>query len=355
MNHLLQQLKDVRAEGCITICLNTHRTKPDYLKDPLLLKNLVKEAEKKLYELLDKRRAKSLAERLHQLAGRIDHSYNLESLILFVNTDISEFVRLPVQVTDRAVVDHTFATRDLVRAIRKQAEYYVLVISRDQVRLLEASNDRLVSEYGSPFPLSNKSFYSTDKLALSMAKGTDNLVEEFFNQVDKIVQERTKENSLPFVIVTEERNRFHYEKVTDKNRIIGHLNQNRDGDKAQNIVKEAWKIVKKVNEERIRKRKQELRDAVTKQTFLTDLNDIWRAVNEGRGQTVFASKDYFQPARIDNGVIIPADELSLTAPGFVDDIIDDIIEINLKYGGDAVFLEDEMMKKYNGVALVTRY
>ena len=110
---------------------------------------------------------------------------------------------------------------------------------------------------------------------------TRDLVEEFFNQVDKIVQERTKENPLPFILVTEERNRFHYEKVTDKNRIIGHMNQNRDGDKAQNIVKEAWKIVKKLNEERIRQRNQELRDAV--------------------------------------------------------------------------FLDDEVMKKYNGVALVTRY
>lgn len=355
MNHLLKQLKDIQTEGCITICLNTHRTKPGYLKDAILLKNLVREVEKKLFDLLDKRHAKKLMGRLNALADRIDHSHNLESLILFVNDELAEYVKLPIEVTDRAVVDKTFATRELIRGIHRQAEYYILVISRDQARLIEAGNDRLIKENDSPFPLTNNSFFATDKLSLSMAKGTDNLIEEFFNQVDKVFQEQTRDNPLPVILVTEERNRFHYEKVTDRNRLIGHLNQNRDNEKAQNIVKEAWKIVREVNEERINSRKKELLTAVTGQNFLSDLNDIWRAVNEGRGRTVFASQDYFQPARIENGRVIPVDDLPVGTPGFVDDFVDEIIEINMKHGGDAVFLADNQMVKFGGIALVTRY
>jgi hypothetical protein len=355
MNHLLKQLKDIRAEGCVSLCLNTHRTKPGYLKDAILLKNLLREAEKKLPDVLDKRKAKKLIERMNTLAESIDHSHNLESLIIFINEEVAEYIRLPIEVTDRAVVDNTFATRDLVRALHRQAEYYVLVISRNQARLIEAANDRLIGEAGPPFPVQNKSLYATDKLSLSMARGTDNLIEEFFNQVDKVVQEQTKHNPMPIILVTEERNRFHYEKVTDKNKLIGHLNQNRDAEKAQNIVRDAWKIVKEVNEKRIRQRKEELREAVARQNFLTDLSEIWLAVNEGRGKTVFVSADYFQPARIVNGRVILAEELPVDTPGFVDDIVDEIIEINLKHGGDTVFLPGSQMEKFGGVALVTRY
>ncbi len=48
MNTTLKKLKNINSENCITIILNTHRTKPGYLKDELTLKNLIKEAEDRL-------------------------------------------------------------------------------------------------------------------------------------------------------------------------------------------------------------------------------------------------------------------------------------------------------------------
>lgn len=38
MNTTLKKLKNINSENCITIILNTHRTKPGYLKDELPLK-----------------------------------------------------------------------------------------------------------------------------------------------------------------------------------------------------------------------------------------------------------------------------------------------------------------------------
>jgi len=55
MNQVLQKVKNVKKEGCVSIILNTHRTKPDNVKDEKKLKNLVKEAEKRLYNQYEKR------------------------------------------------------------------------------------------------------------------------------------------------------------------------------------------------------------------------------------------------------------------------------------------------------------
>ncbi|MDX1782740.1 MAG: hypothetical protein R3361_01125 [Aequorivita vladivostokensis] len=115
MNTTLKKLKNIYSENCNTIILNTHRTKPGYLKDELTLKNLIKEAEDRLMADTSKRDATALADKLKTLAAQIDHSHNLESLLLFVNHDIAEFTRLPIQVTDRVIIDNTFTTRDLVR------------------------------------------------------------------------------------------------------------------------------------------------------------------------------------------------------------------------------------------------
>src|SRR5690554_2957686 len=126
MNNKLKELKGVISESCVSIILNTHRTMPDNQKDALTLKNLVKEAEERLLNNESKRDAKALVGRLRNLESTIDHSQNLESLILFVNEDIAELVRLPVVVENRVVIDHTFATRDLVRALHVETNYFVL-------------------------------------------------------------------------------------------------------------------------------------------------------------------------------------------------------------------------------------
>ena len=185
MDNTLKGLKDIVSENCITVILNTHRTKPDNQKDPILLKNLIKEAEQRLLADENKKDAQKLIQRLAELESKIDHSHNLESLILFVNEDIAEYTRLPIAVENRVVIDHTFATRDLVRALHLETSYYVLVLSRQVVHFIEAFNDKVVAEAGSPFPIENNEFYSTHKAELSNASRQTSLVAEFFNRVDK--------------------------------------------------------------------------------------------------------------------------------------------------------------------------
>src|SRR5690606_35195093 len=152
----LKKLKNLTSENSISIILNTHRTFPDNQKDALQLKNLVKETKNRLLSDFPEKEVADLIERLNTLADSIDHRQNLESLILFVSKEVAEFVRLPIPVEDRVVIDHTFATRDLIRGLHHQTNYYILVLNQDEARLIEASNDKVVKELGSPFPFKNE-------------------------------------------------------------------------------------------------------------------------------------------------------------------------------------------------------
>lgn len=356
MNDTLKTLKDVQSECCITIILNTHRTKPDNKRDPILLKNLAKEAEERLLNDYDKRFARNLVEKMNKLVDSIDHQFNLESMALFISEGFAEYVRMPIAVEDRVTIDSTFATRDIVRAIHQQEAYYVLVLSRDVVRLIEASNDKVAQEVGKPFPFDKKGLYTTDKLQMTMNQGSDNLIEEFFNRVDKAFHTVWEKNPLPVLVCTEERNLHHYLKVADKKHlVIGHLNKNRLDEKAHHIIPEAWPIVHEANIERNNQRIAELKTAVGTGKFLSDFNHIWQAIHGGRGQTLFVQRGYFQPAILNDGVIelVPLEQAN--QPNVVDDIIDEMIEANMLFGGDVVFLPEELLKDFQGLALVTRY
>ena len=275
--------------------------------------------------------------------------------MLFVNSDFAEFTRLPIKVTDRAIIDNTFATRDLVRAMHQEAGYYVLVLSRQKARLIEAHNDKVVKEFQDDYPI-DSTLYATDKVKLSTAKGQDNLTEEFFNQVDKLVVETVKVNPMPIILATETRNFEHYKKIADRKELIaGHINRNRDDEAPHHIITDAWKVMQKLIKEKQGARIEELEKAVSQGKFLSDMTEMWKALNEGRGQTLFVKRGYFQPAIIDNNSIKLVNEIEVGQKSIVDDIVDEMIEVNLSYGGDTVFLKGDELKDFQNLALIVRY
>lgn len=357
MNINIKDLKDIRSENCITIILTTHRTKPEYLNDGLRLKNLIKEVETRLMADTNKKDAEKLLQRVNDLANSIDHSHNMESLILFVNEDIAEYVRLPINVEDRVVIDETFHTRDLVRALHLETHYYVLVLSQDKIRMIEAINDKAVREVGKPFPFENVIYHSANRAARAVPSKQTNLIVEFFNQADKKVNEVRKENPLPILLCGLEENRNHYMKIADRPQTIlnVHINKNKINDPVHSIMADAWEVMKDYVVKRNNERKEELRKAVTENKFLSDTNEIWKAIFEGRIQTLFIEQGLFQPAVIENDEIKYVSDDRRTEAGVMDDIYDEMIEANMDFGGEVVFLPKGELEKFNGFGAITRY
>ncbi len=354
MDTTLDQLKEVTSDCCVTIMLQTHRTIPENNQDPILLKNLVREAEDRLGDY-NKETAGIVKEKLNKLADSIDHRFNLESLVLFVNEKIAEFVRLPVTTENKVIIDNRFATRDLVRAMNRLTPYYVLVLSRDRARLIEALNDKVTREVTNGFPMVNNFTVQTASGEAELLNQQQSAANDFFNTVDKQLVEIKKTDKFPVIICTDESNYSEYLKVANnKEFIAGFVSGNRDMDTAHNIIKEVWPVVKQLNEEKKKQRLEELSMAMSSHNVLVDFNDIWKAIGEGRGRTLFVKQGYSQPVKLENDTIeiMPSgkeDEAN------VHDIIDEMIEKNLQFGGDAVFINDDGLKDYQGLALVTRY
>lgn len=352
---LLNKVKSIKKEACVSIIMNTHRTKPDNQKDEIKLKNLIQDTENKLNEKYDKRLVWAIMENINKLANSINHNFNLESLIIYANDDFAELTRLPIEVENRVIIDNNFVTRDLIRSMHSESAYYVLVLSRQQARLIEAYGDKVVKEFKGEFPITN-TLYTTNRAKLSTNKGQDNLIEEFFNRVDKEVLASLKDHSLPLMLATETRNFSHYQKIADKKEfIIGYVNGNKDDETAQKIVVDAWVEMLPMIKEKNTLRVAELKKAVSEGKYLSDINEVWNAMQYGKGKTLFVKCGYFQPVIIEDNHIKLTDASSQEEVNYLDDVIDDMIELNMAFGGDVVFVEGDELDKFNGLALLTRY
>lgn len=355
---ILDRLINIKAPVCVSVILTTHRTHPENQKDSIQLKNLISETNQRLQNEFDAGIAARYTEKLNKIAESIDHSHNDKGLMLFVNDDIAEYLRLPMEVTDRVIIDDTFATRPIVRALKMDSDYLILVLSRGSARLLQASSDMLVAEIkDDAFPITDNELQTATRQEAASAGRVTNLMQEFFNRIDKAVNNARKDNPLPVVVYSEQSNYHHFMLTADHpNTILGHVLLQNFDESGANLVKEVWPAIKEMTVSKNRARIAELKKSISAGNFLSDMNEIWKAVQEGRGKTIFVEEGYHQPATInvdDELTLINTDEISTKYDN--DDIVDDVIEYNLKYGGDVVFLEKGSLENFNKIALVTRY
>lgn len=348
----LKKLKDIHGYPCITILLNTHRTSPENLQDAINLKNLIKEVEQRLSEESSSREMAPYMEKLQDLSGAIDHYHNLDGLAIFVNQDIAEYVRLPISVEPRTVIDHTFATRDLVRAINREGSYFIMTLNQQETHLYEALGPQILREIRGEFPFENgPAALSKEKAAQGL---DDNLLREYFNKVDKAFQEVHKTNPGEVVLVGTERNIGYFYEVTDDDRcIITTWPANFENGKTKKLGEEVWERVQNVTEERRARALEELSQATGQKTLASSLDEIWELVQQGRGDLLVVEEGYFQPVKMEDNRIELVE--NATEPGIVDDIIDEIVEHQLRYKGRVVFMPDGSLEAYDRIALKMRY
>lgn len=351
---IIEKIKNTKAEGCVTIIMNTHQTRPAIQQDMLTLKNLAKEAEERVLSLYDSKTAEAILRQLKNTINTIDFSRNDKSLIFFICAEFGHYLSLPTSVKNRVVIDKTFATRDVYRAMHETTTYYVLALSRKKARLIKAVNDHGEELKNAPFPLFNPE-YNKQRAKLSPDDIEEALIVEFFNNVDKALWEVIHNNDLPVVIASEIRNYNIFSKISRlKNKIIGRVPLLHEEAKVHQIVAEARHLVEKNLEKETKKQLSKLEKAINNQRFLTDYTEVWNAIQQGRGRTLFVKKGFHQPAVFVNGHVALIEKVMKDAPLVVEDIIDEMIEKMINQKGEVVFIDGNHLDRFNGIALIVK-
>jgi hypothetical protein len=98
-----------------------------------------------------------------------------------------------------------------------------------------------------------------------------------------------------------------------------------------------------------------LEDAAGRKKLAIGINNVWREAMHRKGHLLAVEKNFMYPAEH-----IPDDEIQMAVPpyhqfSYVKDAVDDIIEKVLENGGDVEFVDEDVLKNYQHIAMVQHY
>lgn len=351
----LKAIAETQGMPCVTISFNTHRTRPSNQKDELNLKNHVKEAEKRLLEEFPKNEITSLLDHLKNLD--IDVNANKESIHIFVNNEKAEVIRSNWPVAIEGVfVDTSFAIRPLIKNFNREKGYYILMLTLKEVHLYEAENESIVKEViNDDFPFTEANYTMGHLKPLSDSERQDNKIRDFYNVVDKALQRVNHENEKICIVVSTEENFAMLNQVADYPAIYpAYFSIDFNKVHLPDVEKKAWEKVTQLQSADRTKLINEMKEAVSSGHVSTDLQEIYKAVLDGRGDLLIVHQDFQQPVRMtgDRTFDIIQDSKE---PNALDDITSLIAWEVIKKKGQVIFTNQNEIKELGDIVLRTRY
>ncbi|MCX8052075.1 MAG: hypothetical protein N3B17_09320 [Chlorobi bacterium] len=359
----LEQLRSRRGYPLVTIAMPTHRAFPENKQDPIRFKDLVRQVRDRLAQELSKREVERVHEQLATLAERIDWAHTLDGLVVFVGDGIERIVYLPVTVRERAIIDETFATRDLVVAQSRLLHYWVVVLSTDRTRLLEGYGDHLVEVESEHFPLPYEGPRSGDPenplpggFGKDPSKYRDEQYRHYFRRVDEALRRTIGTQHPLLVVIGVERNRALFAEVRSQQyEIVAELDGSMVTATPHEIAKLSAPALESYVERRAVAAVEELARAIKTGLYTCSIAEMWHFSQEGRADLLIVERDYAVAGRWD------ADRRTFTIvedptePGVIDDVVDDIIEATLDHKGRVVFVPPRALSPCEHIAMTLRY
>ncbi|MGB2847890.1 MAG: hypothetical protein WBB12_17000 [Saprospiraceae bacterium] len=351
----LEQLALEKNSPCVTISLNTHRTHPDNTQDEIVLKNLIHEAEERVIQEYGKRDVASLLEKLSTI--HIDVNHNLDSLHIYLSNDTSEVIKSSWPITQNGVhISDRFDIRPLMKSYIRTEEYYILLLSQSGTILYKALNDEIINEVkNDDFPFPDNRHYNTHSDKGSDSKHLDDLVREYLNTIDKAIINIYNETGSNIVVVATEDNYSRLQQVADRPLVYSGLAPiNYNNTTTHHIAKQAWEIIRELQHRRRTEAISDIREAVGQGMVLTDLQEIYQASIDGRGDLLIVHQDFAQPVHMtsDRTFELVGDT---SAKEVIDDITSYIAWEVLSKKGKVFFTEQDEIKDLGAIVLKTRY
>ena len=238
---VIEKLTREQGKALVSISLNTHKSYPDYEKDEIALKNLLKEVNEELTKNYSEIQARVTVNALTNLIAEIDFTRLGKSLHLFVSTETVKVIQseLPILQNTVYVGDH-FKVDTLVQEEQMAQNYLILQLNREDAKMFKARNETIegqITDFNFPFEAEERE----GQIDRSDQKKLDNYIREFFNKVDKAAVKAATCEKKKVVVISTADNYSKLMQVADKPEIYrAHANINYNKTSLHELGKTAY-------------------------------------------------------------------------------------------------------------------
>ncbi len=338
------KLQAMKGYPMVSLLLTTTAAPRMTSKDATSLRALAAEAVSRLRRTEQQPLLGTLQAALASAVEEATASPTSAAIALLVGSDHNELVPLPVTVRDRAVVDTTFATRDLVRSLHRTPRHVVLVFNSGQARLFDGGAGVL-----RPAPTESFPMYPPEKA------GSASISTSFLRRVDTALGVYLRLRPAPLILIGPDRELTAFKGLS---RNTGRLAGTIGGNLARAPLSELARRLQPVLDLYLHSRETEAlqllaaRDRAGK--VVTGVPAAWLAARHERPEMLAVEESLFYPARLsEDGDFLEAAE-DIGSPDVIDDVVDELIELALQRGAWVAVTSDGALVGYDRIALTLR-
>ncbi|MFJ9517387.1 chemotaxis protein [Kitasatospora sp. NPDC101801] len=364
----LRELRAPRPYPAVSLTLPTHRREPDNAQDPVRLRNVLAEAERRIDGDPDiARQARiDLKARLAKAAAEVDLRHTEEGLVLFATTAEHRVWTLPREVPERVVLSDTFLTRNLVAAKAQFQPYWVLAVAADRATLWSGVGESLTEHRADGFPAEPEALewdvQHEERVGDRPSTFQDEETRRFLRTVDTALGDLVATDARPLFLVGLPQAVGLLEEVGSATKgAVGRVLSGGLVNGPDRVLREELRPARAAYAGQEAERVAGLLDeARGRKTFAAGLDEVWEAVREGRVSLVAVEEHYQQTVRLTEGHLAAVGAEAVAEPGSWDrgvreDIVDELVEAALDQGAEVVFLADEVLADHDRIAAVLRY
>jgi len=383
MNATVEQLASGTGFPRISIYFPTHPTFPDWEQDPIRLSNCLKRATTELEEAgID---ADTINALLKQAKDRTKEApfwrYQDNGLAVFIEDGATHWIKLPGAPPELTIVADKFHIRPLIHLLRDRGGFSLLTVSRDGAHFYNASSDGLDEIHLEGLPdgvdeIREGTNFDADVGYHSRGRGSEGggsapkyaalgespedydetILESYTRAIAKGVDTHLAASNAPLVVMALPRTLGRLKQAIDYRETLFDT----DAKDPQSLdAKALLQRALAIAEPKLTKARETLRDQLRSaaggsgERYLTSLEDILRAAEEGRVETVFLDPGKTVWGHFDPGHrVIRIDR----EPGPEnEDLMNLAVLKALATGGDARTLPDDLNGDLGPIAALLRY
>lgn len=376
----LAELADYTADHCISMYLKTHAAGAavNEQMDPIHFKNKLQDIAQQLAQRgMSQSGIQKLLEPGYDLL-RNDGFWRQQSpgLAVFISDGYFKYVRLPLEPQDELMVNHSFTIAPLVPVMLSKEYFYLLVISKKQVKLFKA--DAFGMEYipvsGLPEGLTNeipfdRNVETTFRTGGRGGKGGANFhgigggnnnddkvyVANYLEAADDVIwKEVLHDEHAPLLLAGVEYLIPLYKSVSDYNHIWEDaLTGSHEHEDTATLYAQAKEKMQPYFQQRVQKALEDYGNKSATELTSSIISDVVPAASYGRVAQLFVQKGAHVWGRFDESTA--EIQLHETQQADSEDLMDNAVLMTVLNGGEVFLLEQGQLPAESTIAAIMRY
>ncbi len=346
MNQLLMpahsdELEEVYSYPSVSIIMpfEPKMTSKRALSDSLNAKIL--KAEQGLMEDFPIEMAILVMNKLKSIIKELDYSTHKKSIAIYVSPVFEKILYLDLEVEERIFVDDSFEIRDVINSKKEIREYLLLVFNEKQTKIYFSNKVEMQQVF------SNRSEFRSN---------IDGLIftQEYLQHIDVTLDVIQRSFKAPLFILGNKKFIYQFKNITrHTSSIIDYVEHNVENISPGKLRKTISPLIHNWAYVKQESLKQQLTHASGANKVVSGIKKVFREAMRHHGQLLLVERNYKYPAGYNSSEELIAKAVQPYSQfSYIKDAVDDIIEKVLEVNGDVEFVDRELLKDHDHIALI---